>query len=102
MSHWRPRVVCQAKLRELERKYELQAVKHEELTLEMDQLRRQADTAARVLPTVQAAMTDQAANGNTNLSDNANANNLAAGRGLNMGYLTVGAIIFWRLFWYFR
>ena len=33
----------QAKMRELERKYELQAIKHEELTLEMTQLRVQAE-----------------------------------------------------------
>ena len=30
-------------MRELERKYELQAIKHEELTLEMTQLRVQAE-----------------------------------------------------------
>ena len=35
----------QAKLRELERKYELQAIKHEELTLEMTQLRHDAEKA---------------------------------------------------------
>ena len=33
----------QSKLRDLERKYELQAIKHEELTLEMDTLRKTAE-----------------------------------------------------------
>ena len=38
----------QAKLQELERKYELQAAKHAELTQEMSQLRREADQAKQL------------------------------------------------------
>jgi hypothetical protein len=71
-------MVCshpQAKLRELERKYEMQAVKHEELTLEMNQLRKVADTSSRTLPMVQSGIEPASAS----LSENANANHLAAG-----------------------
>lgn len=37
--------ILQAKLRQLERKYELQAIKHDELTLEMTELRQEAEKA---------------------------------------------------------
>lgn len=40
----------QHKLRDLERKYELQAVKHEELTLEMDSLRKTAERTKQRAP----------------------------------------------------
>lgn len=42
----------QSKLRELERKYELQAIKHEELTLEMTQLKQQTERSKPVMSTI--------------------------------------------------